>query len=143
MTENSILIETSFADAIAMIAAAQELPEQIRRHWATSMRQIAKAFDKPAEVILHHSANNPVGDALQVGDGKLLESGAIKAHEAASGGEPQVTVGRLRNADYGIIRKALIRLPRPFEPVAAGTGRTAGGGRPEQQEDTREQPGAD
>jgi hypothetical protein len=51
MTKNSILIEPSFADAIAMIAASQELPEQTRRHWPTSMRQIAKALDKPLEVM--------------------------------------------------------------------------------------------
>jgi Phage integrase family len=51
MTENSILIETSFADAIAIIAASQELSEQTRRHWPTSMRQIAKALDRPIEVI--------------------------------------------------------------------------------------------
>ena len=51
MTENLILIETSFADAIAIIAAASELPEQTRKHWPSSMRQIAKALDKPMEVI--------------------------------------------------------------------------------------------
>ena len=51
MTEDPVLIETSFADAVAIIAAAQELPEQKRRHWTTSLRQIAKAFDKPLEVI--------------------------------------------------------------------------------------------
>jgi hypothetical protein len=45
------LIEPSFADAIAIIAAADELPEQTRRHWATSLRQIAKALDRPLEVI--------------------------------------------------------------------------------------------
>jgi len=31
MTEDPVLIETSFADAVAIIAAAQELPEQKRR----------------------------------------------------------------------------------------------------------------
>ena len=36
MSENVVLIEQSFADAIAMIAAAEELPEEKRRHWATS-----------------------------------------------------------------------------------------------------------
>src|SRR6202035_812288 len=51
MTEKSGLIETSFADAIAMIAAAKELPEQTRRHWVTSLRQSAKALDRPLEVI--------------------------------------------------------------------------------------------
>ena len=51
MTQTPVLIETSFADAIAIIAAADELPEQTRRHWTTSLRQIAKALDKPLEVI--------------------------------------------------------------------------------------------
>jgi hypothetical protein len=51
MTETPILIEPSFADAIAIIVASQELPEQTRRHWTTSLRQIAKALDRPLEVI--------------------------------------------------------------------------------------------
>ena len=51
MTATSPLIETSFADAIVIIAKADELPEQTRRHWATSLRQIAKALDKPLEII--------------------------------------------------------------------------------------------
>ena len=51
MTQTPLLIETSFADAIAIIAASDELLEQTRRHWATSLRQIAKALDKPLEVI--------------------------------------------------------------------------------------------
>ena len=51
MTPTSLLIETSFADAIVIIMGADELPEQTRRHWTTSLRQIAKALDKPIEVI--------------------------------------------------------------------------------------------
>jgi hypothetical protein len=51
MTENAGLIESSFADAIAMIAAAKELPEHTRRHWPTSLRKIAQALDRPLEVI--------------------------------------------------------------------------------------------
>jgi integrase len=51
MTEKTLLIEKSFADAIAMIAAAEELPEHTRRHWPTSLRKIAEALDKPLEVI--------------------------------------------------------------------------------------------
>jgi hypothetical protein len=46
-----VLIETSFVDAIAIIAASNELSEQTRRHWMTSLRQIAKALDKSLEVI--------------------------------------------------------------------------------------------
>jgi hypothetical protein len=51
MPENTGLIETSFKDAIAMIATAEELPEQLKRHWTTSLRQFAKAVDRPLEVI--------------------------------------------------------------------------------------------
>ena len=46
-----LLIEPSFADAIALIGVAHELPAHTRRHWATSLRQIAKAWGKPTEVI--------------------------------------------------------------------------------------------
>jgi hypothetical protein len=51
MSQTPVLIETSFLDAIAVIATADELPKQTQRHWATSLRQIAKALDKPLEVI--------------------------------------------------------------------------------------------
>ncbi len=51
MSQTPALLEPSFRDAVAIIAGAQELPEQTRRHWATSLRQIAKALDKPPEVI--------------------------------------------------------------------------------------------
>jgi hypothetical protein len=51
MSPTSLLIEPSFADAIAIIAASPELSEQTRRHWTTSLRQIAKALDRPLEVI--------------------------------------------------------------------------------------------
>jgi hypothetical protein len=49
MTETPALIETSFADAIAIIVASSELTEQKRRHWATSLRWCAKAMNKPLE----------------------------------------------------------------------------------------------
>jgi Phage integrase family len=51
MTEKAVVIEESFAGAIAMIAASEELPEQLKRHWTTSLRQFAKATDRPLEVI--------------------------------------------------------------------------------------------
>jgi hypothetical protein len=51
MSESPVLIEPSFADAIAMIAAAEELSGQTRRHWATSLRSVARFFDKPLEII--------------------------------------------------------------------------------------------
>jgi hypothetical protein len=51
MSQPPVLIETSFVDAIAIIAAADKLPKQTQRHWTTSLRRIAKALDKPLEVI--------------------------------------------------------------------------------------------
>ena len=51
MTDNPVLIETSFADAIAIILASDELSEQRKRHWTTSLRRIAKVWGKPLEVI--------------------------------------------------------------------------------------------
>ena len=51
MSQTPVLIEGSFLDAIAIIAAAGELPKQTQRHWTTSLRQIAKALDKPLELI--------------------------------------------------------------------------------------------
>jgi hypothetical protein len=52
MSQTPVLIESSFADAIVIIAAADELPKQTQRHWTTSLRQIAKALDKPLELFL-------------------------------------------------------------------------------------------
>src|SRR5262252_772789 len=51
MSQTPVLIEPSFVDAIAIIAASDELPKQTQRHWTTSLRQIAKALDKPLEMI--------------------------------------------------------------------------------------------
>jgi hypothetical protein len=51
MAEDAVLIEKSFADAIAMIAASEELTDELKRHWTTSLRQFAKAMDRPLEVI--------------------------------------------------------------------------------------------
>src|SRR5665811_1308766 len=51
MAEKPQLIETSFKEAVAIIAAASELPDDLRRHWATSLRGVAKALDRPLEVI--------------------------------------------------------------------------------------------
>jgi len=71
MRENTLLIEQSFADAIAMIAAAEELPEEKRRHWTTSLRQVAKAWGLPLEVIpARYSA---------------VRADLIKLHEAPAG----------------------------------------------------------
>src|SRR5260370_19558904 len=51
MSQTPVLLEPSFVDAIAIIAASDELPKQTQRHWTTSLRQIAKALDKPLETI--------------------------------------------------------------------------------------------
>jgi hypothetical protein len=51
MSQTPVLLEPSFADAIAIIAASDELPKQTQRHWTTSLRQVAKALDKPLQTI--------------------------------------------------------------------------------------------
>jgi hypothetical protein len=45
------LIEPSFADAIRAIEAATDLPPQKRAQWASALRQLAKALDKPIETL--------------------------------------------------------------------------------------------
>jgi hypothetical protein len=51
MSENVDLIEPSFRDAIEMIASSEALPDELKRHWTTSLRQFAKATDRQLEVI--------------------------------------------------------------------------------------------
>jgi hypothetical protein len=50
MTETALL-EPSFADAVAAIVQARELAAPKRTHWICSLRQIAKALDRPPESI--------------------------------------------------------------------------------------------
>jgi hypothetical protein len=45
------LIEPSVADALMAIEQAEDLPEDKRRHWACSLRIIAKALGKPPELV--------------------------------------------------------------------------------------------
>ena len=45
------LIEPSFADAIRAIEAATDLSPQKRAQWVSALRQIAKALDKPIEIL--------------------------------------------------------------------------------------------
>jgi hypothetical protein len=45
------LNEPSFADAVAAIEAAADLPAPKRSQWLCSLRQIAKALDKPTDII--------------------------------------------------------------------------------------------
>ena len=46
-----LLLEQSFADAAKAVEGAVDLPAQTRTQWLCSLRQIAKALDKPMEVI--------------------------------------------------------------------------------------------
>ena len=48
MTPTIPLLEPSFADLIAAVEQAADLSTQIRRHWACSVRQVAKWLDRPA-----------------------------------------------------------------------------------------------
>jgi integrase len=51
MTPTASLVEPSFAELIAAIEQAGDLPEHTRRHWACSVRQLAKWLDRPAAEI--------------------------------------------------------------------------------------------
>src|SRR5688500_10364066 len=51
MAKAAELLEPSFSDLVAALDAATELPEQTRRHWLCSVRQIAKAAEKPLGLI--------------------------------------------------------------------------------------------
>jgi integrase len=50
-TPTTTPLEPSFANLIAAIEQANGLPEQRRRHWVCSLRQVAKWLDRPATVI--------------------------------------------------------------------------------------------
>ena len=50
MTETGLL-EPSFADVAEAIESAADLSARTRSHWLCSLRQIAKALDKPMEII--------------------------------------------------------------------------------------------
>jgi integrase len=51
MSETTALLEPSFADVATAIESAVDLPVRTRSHWLCSLRQIAKAMDKPMETI--------------------------------------------------------------------------------------------
>src|SRR5690242_10972484 len=85
----STLIETSFADAIAIIAAATELPEQTRRHWSTSLRMAAKALDKPLDVIpARYSA---------------VRADLLQLHEVPVGWTPKTLANHKSNAKAALL----------------------------------------
>jgi hypothetical protein len=50
-TADTALFGPSFSDLVAAIEAAKDLPQQTRRHWACSVRQVANWLDRPASVI--------------------------------------------------------------------------------------------
>lgn len=93
MSEEAVLIEKSFADAIAMIAASEELREELKRHWTTSLRQFAKAMDRPLEIIpARYSA---------------VRNELAKWHHAPSGLTPKTVMNHRSNT-----KRALLYLSR-------------------------------
>jgi integrase len=51
MSKAAELHEPSFADLLAALETTNGQPEQTRRHWLCSVRQIVKAVDKPPELV--------------------------------------------------------------------------------------------
>ena len=72
MSKSPALLEPSFAEVLRAIATATDLPMQKRRHWLCSVGQIAKALDKPPELIharwtaLRHSVERLHHDRIGV-----------------------------------------------------------------------------
>ena len=89
MTENAGLIEPSFQDAIEMIAASEDLSEQLKRHWTTSLRQFAKATDRPLKVIpARYSA---------------VRNDLAKWHHAPSGLTPKTVMNHRSNTKRALL----------------------------------------
>jgi hypothetical protein len=89
MPENARLIEPSFQDAIEMIATADELSEQLKRHWTTSLRQFAKATDRPLEVIPARFS--------------AVRSDLAKWHHAPSGLTPKTVMNHRSNTKRALL----------------------------------------
>ena len=68
---------------------SQELPEQTRRHWGTSLRQVAKALDRPLEVIpARYSA---------------VRADLIGLHEVPAGLTPKTLANHKSNAKSALL----------------------------------------
>jgi hypothetical protein len=83
------LLEPSFADAIATIQQASDLLPSKRTHWVCSLRQIAKALDRPLESI----AARWVAVAHQVN----------RLHHAGSGVEWKTLANHKSNAKAALL----------------------------------------
>src|SRR5260370_40297712 len=83
------LLEPSFADAITAIGQAADLAPSKRTHWICSLRQIAKALDRPPESI----AARWIAVALQVN----------QLHHAGSGTEWKTLANHKSNAKAALL----------------------------------------
>jgi hypothetical protein len=125
-----LLLEQSFADAAKAIEGAVDLPAQTRTQWLCSLRQIAKALDKPMEVIparwtaarfpidrLHHAVVglNPKTQGQCSGGSALVRKGGrcpeprIAARRGMAG--PAPTTDRSTNPRNALVPDALLLRP--------------------------------
>jgi hypothetical protein len=100
MTETALL-EPSFADVATAIENAADLPHQTRSHWLCSLRQIAKAMDKPMEIIPARWT------AARFGIGRL--------HHARVGSNPKTLANHKSN-----VRAALLWFAREEDVPSRG-----------------------
>ena len=77
------LLEPSFADVAMAIERAVDLPARIRSHWLCSLRQVAKALDKPLEIPARWTAARFAIDRL---------------HHARAGSNPKTLANHKANA---------------------------------------------
>lgn len=115
MTDKPTLLEPSFFEAIAAIEQSAELTKSTKRHWACSLRQIAKWLDRPVEMVPARwtSIRLPVGQlhyarlgvtAKTVGNHRASAAAALrwfgKEHRVSPRGVPL-------SADWAVLRDAV------------------------------------
>ena len=106
MSAVDALLEPTFVDAIGLIEKAEDLSTTTRTHWACSLRQIAKALDKPLEVIpARYSA---------------IKSHLSKLHHAPLGLTAKTLANHKSNAKAGLLwlakEKSVPRHGVPLRP---------------------------
>jgi integrase len=115
MTDKPTLLEPSFVEAIAAIEQSAELTKSTKRHWACSLRQIAKWLDRPVEMVPARwtSIRLPVGQLHYARLGVTAKTVANhKANAAAAlrwfGKEHRVSPrGVPLSADWAMLRDAV------------------------------------
>jgi hypothetical protein len=105
------LLEPSFADAVAAIEAAVDLPPRTRAHWACSLRQIANMDGKPMDSL-----------AARLTSARFAID---RLHHARVGANPKTLANHKSNAKVSMVRRRAGRA-EPRDAAYRGVGAAAG-----------------